>query len=154
MVANPLERRRELAWGFLAAGGTLLLVVAWAHLLLIWVPTSFGVPQWEYATSTQSVDIFPLGVMGITLLSAAAVVRVWMRSVTFLGIWSALSALLLIAIAVLIALNVPVAWRSVPAEIRTGVMKTGLKAFGFALLFAAYHVWLAVRLLRSRRIPR
>lgn len=149
---SPPDRRRDLALGVVNAGGWLLLVVAWTHLGLIWFPTSFGAPQWEYATSTQSVDIFPLGIMGMTLVAAVALFRDRRRTAIALGAWCLLSALVLLAVATLVALNLPIAWRSLPEQVRSGVIKTGAKAFLFALLFSAYHAWLGVRLLRSRRV--
>jgi len=147
----PTTSDNKAGSDFLGAAGLILSMVAWTHAFLILFPPHFGVAQWEYAAATQTIDVFPLAVMGMALLANSAITRAWNRRSLALILACIASTLLLISVGVLILLDLLVAWNSVTASLREQLLKGAFKALFFAFMFSAFFVWVAVRLKRARR---
>jgi hypothetical protein len=153
VVVDGWQRQSFLARVF-AVAGFVLCFVAWTHSVLIWFPAHFGVPPWEFAAATQTIDVLPLAVAGITLMAAAAIISENRVGAVLLAVIGVLTALILSGLLVLIALNLLVAWRSVTSAMRESLGKTAVKAALFGVMFFVYHIWLSIKLLQFRKLLR
>jgi len=119
--------------------------------VLVWIPPSFGSPEWEFGTVTQSFNGLPILLLGIGLLTVAAeqVERRWWGLVA-LGFSSVLLLWILVG-AIVWALNVPVALEAAPSEIsgtiRESMVKTAVQAVAYstALAYVIGRTWLLRR---------
>jgi hypothetical protein len=134
----------------LGAAGFLLLAVSWTHFLTTFIPYRFGVAAWEYAAITQTIDVMPMGIVGLGLAAAASIVNAWRRRALLLIVLCVLTTLSLAAMMALMLLDLPIAWDSVPAEMHRDLIKSSTKAGAFAVLFAWFQIWVARLLWRAR----
>jgi hypothetical protein len=129
-------------WLVLGWIGLVFLTVGGADFALTWFPPSFGTPEWEFATVTQSFNGLPILLLGVGLLTAAAeqVDRRWWAH---LGSGAALVLLLwVLAGFVLWALNIPLALQTVPDELALGLQKAVGKTLLQSLVYPAVLVYL------------
>jgi hypothetical protein len=154
---SKLERvvteARQLPRGstqILGAAGFLLLVVSWTHLVTTFIPYRFGIAAWEYAAVTQSIDVMPLGVVGLALAATASITNGWRRRSRILIVLCGLMVLALGGMVALVALDLPIAWKAVPASMHRDLVKSSIKAVSFAILFGWFEIWVARLLWRSR----
>jgi hypothetical protein len=158
LVGNPkLERAvteaRQLPRGsmqILGAAGFLLLAVSWTHLFTTFIPYRFGIAAWEYAAVTQSVDVMPLGVAGLALAATASIANGWRRRGLLLIVLCTMMVIALAGMVALVVLDLPIAWKAVPASMHRDLVKSSIKAVSFAILFGWFEVWVARLLWRSR----
>ena len=140
---SPDDALRLLIWV-----GACLALAGWMDVLLLWIPTHFGRPEWEFGTVSAMFDALPLGTLGVALLIAAGVARGWRRVVLVSGVAALVLAFVLVAALVLFALDVPLAWKGVAESYRPtlkkAMFKTGVLA---AIYITMYSVvgWLALR---------
>jgi hypothetical protein len=135
----------------LAAAGLVLLVVAWTHVLVMFIPAHFGIAAWEFTVASQAVDVMPLAIAGMAFLAVAGIAGGWKRRLFFVAAWCVVTALALIAVAALLLLDLPIAWRSVMRNMQQDLAKTAGKAIGFTIVFAVFHLWLAFWLTAAAR---
>ena len=114
----------------LATAGLILCFVAWTHILLIVIPANFGSAPWEFAAASQTVDVFPLEVTGISLLACGAFLLDWRRPLLSLSLWCWFNALFLLTAGFLTVLNLIVGWNSVTTPMKSSLLKTSTKVFG------------------------
>ena len=150
-IASSTDRRGQRFAQILAMLGFVLMIVAWTHIALIIFPPHFGVAPWEFAAATQTIDVFPLAVTGVSLLACGCVLLGWPRRALALAIWCIVTTFVLVSAGVLTLLDFTVAWGSVTSATRESLMKTSIKVLLFSLVFTLYHIWLAIVLLRSRK---
>lgn len=145
----------EGAWRLLAWLSLLLLAAGLGDVAIALYPVRFGSPDWEFATIASIFAGLPLIAMGSFGLAAAAVgagLR-WLQ-VTSVVLLAALGAAVLGG-TVLFLLDVPIALRSVPPTILTGVKKAIAKTlllgsmFGVSFFVAAF---LTLRHARAKRV--
>ena len=139
------------AWAALGWAALALLVVGGADFLLTWYPPDFGNREWEFGTVTSSLNGLPILLLGIGLLLAASIQtdRRW---------WTALAAaaafvmvLWVLAAAVLWATNVPLALRSVPAELAAGIRKSLVRTTVQVVVYPLVLAYLAMRSIGAMR---
>lgn len=128
------------AWTTLGWIGLVFTVVGGADFALVWYPSSFGSPEWEFGTVTQSLNGIPILLLGIGMLFAGSEQtgrRWWM----YVGAGCSLLMLVWVVVgAGLWGLNVPMALQTVPDELALGVrkaiFKTSLQSVAYASVFA------------------
>lgn len=135
----------------LALAGFVLLVVSWTHLFNAFNPAMFGVAPWEYAVTTQSVDIMPLGIMGSALVAAAALISGWRKRLYALSVLGVVTSLVLAGMAMLIVLDLPIAWSTVTADRHQDLIESASKSLLFIALFITYYLWMARLTWRAAR---
>ncbi len=146
----PLDRQR-LIWQVFATFGLVLFLLGLVNIAVLWLPFSLGEAEWEYGTSSNFFDIFPLLGLGLTFLvaSALALGRKWSaRSVATFCLLLAVFMWLAFA---LFATVFPAALGAVAGNTAamTPVKKAGAKTaiqalvYPFALLWLSGAVWRA-----------
>lgn len=128
--------------------GLLLTVVSGADIVLTWVPTEFGNPEWEFGTVTASFNGLISVALGCALVLVGLRDRAGPRTLKAASLLLLAAALLVAAAAALYGLSVPVALGSVSdAPIRLGLQKAIAKtvfqsvAFPIAFLYMARVAW-------------
>lgn len=153
--AVPQDSSR--AWLVLGWTGLAFLIVGGADFVLLWFPMNFGSPEWEFGTVTQSLNGFPILLLGLGLLTAASgeADRRWWGILG--GIASIGLLLWVLGGSVLWSMNVSLALETVPAElapnIRRAVAKTLLQAMAYSSVLA-YLVWRVWTVARAKAVGR
>lgn len=145
---------RPVLWG----GAVLTLASLTTYALLWWAPR-FGVPQWEFSTISQSVEMMPLLVVGVTMMVGATIVSGRVLHARLLAAFCALLALVMVALGVVFLLASLVAWSqavqaAVPSEAKwllvRAVAKNLLLGGAFTGLYSAF-AWSLWSRSRARR---
>ena len=151
IVASAGERKKprpidsSQTWYLLGWTALAFLVVGGVDFALTWYPPDFGNREWEFGTVTASLNGLPILLLGITLLLAASL-RTGRRWWAVLSLVGSLVMLLWVAVgAVLWATNVPLALRSVPPELATGITKALTKTVVQSLVYPLLLAFLLVR---------
>jgi hypothetical protein len=147
-VARPTDAE----WAILGAAGLSFFVLGLLDQALVWYPSAFGSPEWEFGAVTSMMNALPVTALGAMLLVAAGVAR-RRPIVARLGAGAlALLALFVLCAALLYATTVPMALNQVTNElVRGGLMKaiakTLVQSFVYAmlLLWVSFTGWRAVR---------
>lgn len=148
------------AWLVLGWVGLAFVVSGSVDFALLWFPTDFGNPQWEFGTVTQSFNGLPILLVGLAMLEGAsrACRRRWWHLVAMGGAGLLLTWLMLGV--VLWALNIPLALGTVPDELRPGVrdaiVKTTVQSvtYGLVLSYLIGSGWMTGPSRgRGRRLP-
>ncbi len=141
--------RRDLVTTLLGPLGLAFLLVGGADLALTWYPTRFGSLDWELGTIMQTLNGLPVYALGLVLLAAWGVARGRRWAVVGVSVGLILSALAIVAMALLLALSVPVALHAVrdPAVL-LGLKKAAVKAAVQAVAFPTMFLWVAARTLK------
>jgi hypothetical protein len=144
----PLPPAPETAWLYLAVTGAAFFLVGSANQLLAIFPLGIGNPEWEFGTAAAYFDAMPLPALGMALFTAAGVAlgERWMVKAS--AIVMVPMSVLVLALLVLFALDVPIALGSVtePA-IFYGLQKAIWKgviqgvAYPVLLLLFAFKAW-------------
>lgn len=126
------------AWEMLGWVGLALFLIGMFDLLLGWVPTRFGNPEWEFGVVSRTLDSMPVPVVGLTLLMASVSARgiAWaMRAVGLVALL--LTAILAVGLLVYL-LDVPLALRVVTdPTARSGLKRAIFKAAVQGTLYPA-----------------
>lgn len=131
--------------GLLGLAGAALALAAFFDLALAWYPIGIGNPEWEFGTVSATLNSLPLTTVGLVLALVSAlengyVIRTRVLSSLFLTL-----ALLVLASAVLYALDVPLALRAVQDPLaRMGLTKAIIKAFGLVVVYLVGFTWIAI----------
>lgn len=150
MNRTPSPGEEPLIWRALGIVGLVFLGLGLANLGTVWLPLHLGDPEWEFGTTSQFFDTFPLLGIGVALLLACGVAlgRRWqVRGVATLCIviavlmWLTLTVYATVLPMALKAVTDPVAL----TPIKKAAVKTGVQAFiyPFALLWLAGAGWRA-----------
>jgi len=139
------QDRQRLIWQTFAIFGLVLFLLGLVSVGVLWLPFSFGEQEWEYGTSSNFFDIFPLLGLGSTFLAASALAlgRKWTaRSVATFCLFLAVFMWLAFA---LFATVFPAALGAVSgnAVAMTPVKKAGLKTAIQALVYPFALLWLS-----------
>ena len=156
-IIVPAERqahagRPTSAWSAALALGAALAIVGGTDLFLLLFPPHFGDSQWEFVIVSNVVDAMPVPTVGLTLLAVAASERPIHRLARALAIVAGVVVLVLLALGVVYLLDVPVALRMTPPQMKTPVYRALLKSGVFGATYVAYYTWLAVYIWRRGRV--
>jgi hypothetical protein len=117
-----------------------LALVGWADVIMGMYPYRVGNPDWEFGAISTALDSMPLGAIGLTALTSAALAggrRVVLR---ILFVVSALVVAFLIYGLLLYGLSVPVVLNAVPTAVRSqltiAIVKTAILGFVYITLYA------------------
>lgn len=135
----------EAAWAAAMWLGLMLALPGWLDIALLFVPAQWASIDWEFGTIAATFSALPVGSFGLAAASVGAVAGGAGRMTRLLAVLWALATLVLLAMATVFALDVPVVLRAVDQANRYGVtqviMKTGLLAMLYVIVFAAMTVW-------------
>jgi len=145
----------DFGWKLLGWVGGVLLIVGLIDLGLAFYPPMFGNPNWEFGTVSSQLNSLPVPMLGLALLLGAAVARGWILGTRVWAIVGIVMAVLILAAAVIWALNLPLAFRSVqePAA-RLGLKKSVAKSVAQAILYPVAFLWIGWQGLRHSRAQR
>lgn len=136
------------AWVMIAGLGLVAAVIGWTDFTLVFVPWSFGSPEWEFGTISAAVDGMPLGTLGLSLFTAAGIGAGWRVAPRIGAILALVVALVVGACMVTFALDVPLAIRAMPAAQRPALDRAVIKTGLFCVSYLAYYLWFGVHTLR------
>ena len=132
-------------WYLLGWTALAFLVVGGVDFALTWYPPDFGNREWEFGTVTASLNGLPILLLGISILLAASL-RTGRRWWAALALIASLVMLLWVTLgAVLWATNVPLALKSVPAQLAVGIRKSLAKTVVQSLVYPLVLAFLMVR---------
>lgn len=130
---RTVPAKPDAGWFLLGWAGWVFLVAGLVDIALAWIPFNLGNAEWEFGTITRSFDALPLPFLGSALIMGAGVARgrLWWGRIGVVVL--ALLALWVLASAVLYALNVPLALRSVKQPLvliglKKAIFRTGLQS--------------------------
>lgn len=129
-------------WPVLGWIGVVFLVLGGLDFGLTWYPFDFGNREWEFASVTASFNGLVVPVLGIGLIMVASGLtgRRWWR---YLAVLASVTFLLAVLVGVVLwATNIPLATRSVPLELATGLKKAMVKTAAQAVVYPALLVYL------------
>lgn len=141
------------AWSVAAALGAGLAVIGWTDVLLVWFPFRPTSPEWEFGAISATFAGMPLGTVGLGILTAAAAALGWRRSLRALAVLLWILTATIIALAVIYALDVLVAWRGAPPQVAPVLKISVIKSTVFAVVYMALFPLLGVLAWRSSRRP-
>jgi hypothetical protein len=139
---DPLGTDPTIPWTGLVALGLVLFVVGWTDLALLWWPFGFGQPEWEFGIITGFLDGLPVATVGVSLVAIGAVARRWRRLTLGTAVFALVVVAVLVAVSVLYLLDVPLALKAAPPEMRSVLYRSLLKSGAFAVTYMAYYAWL------------
>ena len=144
--SHPLPPAPGAAWAFLGLTGAVFFLIGSGNQWLAFIPLHMGSPEWEFGTVSAYLDALPLPALGATLFMASGMAqgRRWMvRTGSVLLI---LMAVLILALLLLYATDIPLALKSVsdPA-IRLGLRKAIVKALAQGVGYPVVFVIIAVK---------
>lgn len=148
------EDAANLAWTAVTATGGALALIGAADLLLLWIPMSWGNPEWELGTVSVHFDSMPLATIGLGLYAAGVLRRGWVRMARVLATACALAAIAMMTIWLIYLLDVPPMLRAAPPAAQLPFAKAAIKTACFALTYAGLYLWFARSLWRVGRPPR
>lgn len=107
-------------------------------------PHNFGNPQWEFGIITSVFGALPVTTMGLSLVAMSAVIngRRWLGTLS--SVLLLLTAVILMLLMIVYLLDVPVALKSNPPEVRPVLYRAMLKTGASALVYTSYYLWAAV----------
>jgi len=144
--SSPLPPAPSAAWSFLGLTGTVFFLIGSLNQWLAFVPWMMGSPEWEFGTVSAYLDAMPLPALGATLFMASGIAlgRRWM--VRTGSILLVLMAVMILALVVLYATDIPLALKSVTdPSIRFGLKKAIIKALGQGIGYPIVFVVIAVK---------
>ena len=150
--AAPFGAEPATFWRILTALGAALTVVGWTDLALLWFPSNFGSPEWEFGTISAHFDGMPLGTLGLVTLCIAVLGLGKRRTARVLAAILMTIAVTLLGIFALYLLNVPVALDGVAPQLVPTIQKAVAKAIVFAATYIGLYAWLALYLWSKTRI--
>src|SRR5690606_9441433 len=134
-----------------AALGAGLAFIGWTDVLLVWLPFRPTSPEWEFGAISATFAGMPLGTLGLGIFTAAAAAHGWRRSLRALAVLLWVLSAIIIALAIIYALNALVAWRGAPQQVAPVLKIAILKSAAFAMVYMALYPLLGVLAWRSSR---
>lgn len=148
---QPAQPVPPAVWKSIGGFGLALAVVGLMDMGLVWYPTDFGNPGWEFAAVDQSYAGLPLVTMGFAGLLASAIGGRSMWMLRMVAAVMLLMGMVLLAGLGLYFLNVPAAMNLAPQEIILGLQKAVVKTTVTALVFSGLYIVASISALRMRR---
>lgn len=141
-------------WRVITVLGLLLVIVGGFDLTLLWYPSQFGSPEFEFATASRFLSSLPVLTMGLGLLIAVGVMRGQRGALFAAGTVCVLIAVVAALALILFALNIPLALRAAPGEslLRIGVKKAIAKGLFEGVMYTIGYLamaWVAIRHFRG-----
>lgn len=148
--ARPADASQG-AWRGLGWFGFVLAFVGFADVLLVFYPARFGEPSWEFGVVDGAVSSMPLLFVGLAGLfgSALAQRRNWM--IWTVAVCAAFIGLAIAALYLIYLTNVPMALRTAPAEVMTGIYKSIARTTVMSVMFGGGLMMAAFAAMRSMR---
>jgi len=107
-------------------GGLALALAGGVDVALFYYPMRFGEAEWEFGIIAQTVDALPAPTMALVLLGLGFRARggraFWCKA---LGVLAGVAALTLLALLVIFALDIPVAFQALARAARTAAQQGG-----------------------------
>jgi hypothetical protein len=125
--------------------GLTFAFVGLGDLALAWFPVAFGSPEWEFGTATTTLNGLPVPAMGLALLLGAALAADRPRHARTVATLLLILAVAILAIGVLWATTLPMAFRPVTNEVvrlglQKAVAKTAIQLLAYPPLFVVLGV--------------
>ncbi len=136
---RPLPAPEAAAWRVILGLGGLFLVAGGVDLLLLWLPSSIGNPEWEFGTASTFFDRLPLLALGLALALAAGLALGRRHTVLTGAGLCLLLVVVLLGAAFLYLTVLPMALRSAPdpalaIQLKKAALKTAVQSVVFPLL--------------------
>lgn len=151
VVATSDEKGRFAAadnasgWKYLFLLGCGMLAVGIIDVGLLFIPPRWSSLDWEFGTIAGVFDGMPLMTIGIGTMSAAAVANGWRAARRVMVVLTLMLTVVIALLALVFALDVPVALRAVQpgmrGTIKLAALKTGLMSGTYFVLYLALGVW-------------
>ena len=141
---EAVDPSRRLVWQVFGAIGVVLFLVGLVKVALLWLPAELGEQEWEYGTSSNFFDVFPLLGLGIGFLTASALAlgRKWAARGT--ATFALLLAVFMWLAFALFATVFPAALRAVGDPLAmTPLKKAAAKTLVEAVVYPFGLLWLA-----------
>ncbi len=144
----------DAAWKWVGWVGLALALAGGTDLLLVWYPTAFGRPEWEFATLVQTFAGLPLVSIGFAgvLGGALALGRRWL--IVTMAVVLLVGALVLLLALMLFLTDVPLALRASEGLARTGIKKAVFKTLMLGVIFGGAYGAAGVAALRHMKVAR
>lgn len=142
----------DITWRAFLWTGLAFVLVGGMDLALVWYPARFGLPEFEFASATATLNSMPVLTMGMALAVAGARGGgiAWVSWAMVLA--AGLVLLFVMAVSVLFALTVPLALRAeVAPEVLTGLKKQAVKGTVQVVVYVAIYVLLGRLAYRAAR---
>jgi hypothetical protein len=134
----------ELGWYLLGGLGLVFAMVGGLDLLLAWYPTSFGSPEWKFATVTATMMSFPLFSLGLALLAGSAMGRGKKGMTRTMAIVLLVVAVLVLGCAMLYLPQISTALASVKdPTVLIGVKRAVMKTVVQLVMYPVVLMWIA-----------
>lgn len=145
----------DFGWQLLGMLGVVFFLSGLLDLGMAGYPFMFGNPDWEFGTIASMLNALPVPMLGLTLLLASAVARGWALGIKLWSIVAIVAAVVILALIVIWALNLPLAFRTVQDPLpRLGLKKSVAKTLAQAVLYPAAFMWLGFKGWRLSRAQR
>lgn len=145
----------DFGWKLLGWVGGVLLISGLIDIGIAIYPLMLGNPEWEFGTIGSVLNGLTVPMLGLALLLGAAVARGWGQGPRVWAIVAIAVAVIILAAAVIWALNLPLAFRTVqePAA-RLGLKKSVAKTVAQAILYPVAFLWIGWQGFRHARAQR
>lgn len=127
----------ETGWTLLRILGVVFIIAGGIDLALLWYPSRWGTPEFEFATITQFVAGLPVLTTGVVAVGISAVGRGQRGLQLAVATFALVAVAVLVFLAVVYATDVPLALRVSTLEIKTGIKKAITRS---GIQFVAYGV--------------
>ena len=145
----------ERAWQAVGWFGLALMLAGLADVVMVWFPSAFGNPTWEFGSVDVSFSSLPLLTMGLAALTASAFARQITWRLWLLGVVLIVLGLTLISMYVVFyGLNIPLALRATAPELKVGILKSIAKTTILTVLFPIAYVAVGIAALRNAKPSR
>lgn len=145
----------DFGWKLLGWVGGVLLISGLLDLGLAMYPLGFGNSNWEFGVIGSVLNGLPVPMLGLSLLLGAAVARGWVQGMRIWGLLAITAAVLILAVAVIWALNLPLAFKTVQEPVaRLGLKKSVAKTVAQAILYPVAFLWIGWQGMRHARAQR
>ena len=144
----------DTAWKWVGWIGAALALAGGTDLLLVWYPTAFGRPEWEFATLVQAFAGLPLVSIGFAGLLGAALAlgRRWL--IVTMAVVLLVGAVVLLLALMLFLTDVTLALRASEGLAKTGIKKAVFKTLMLGVIFGGAYAAAGVVALRHIRVAR
>jgi cellobiose-specific phosphotransferase system component IIC len=136
----------DAVWPLLGSIGLAFALVGVVDITLAWFPSAFGSAAWEFGTIGATLNGLPLPALGLMLVLAGGMARASRWQVRAASIAFTVLTIAIVAVALIYVTVVPVALADVTnGAVRTGLMKSIIKALVLLALYPALFGWGAHR---------
>jgi hypothetical protein len=150
MSMSGVRESNDKAWRAVGWFGLLLAFVGCADIAMVWFPTAFGNPTWQFGAVDMSFTSLPLLTMGLAAMLASAFARRTVRRMRLVGAFLLIVGLTLLgAYTVFYVLNIPLALKATPTEMKVGIWKSIIKTTLLGVTFPAAYIAAGFAALRN-----